>query len=200
MEREQALVAGSLDLALQLRIPPNVVHVHDHAYGAAAGRVQLVAQVQRLSQGVHATAVGTIHRVHGLHGERHAARARVIEHLAETVTDHFTRAAEIFRLARQTARHDHQAVRAERRRLLDGTKVVIDRRLATLAIGRGEKAAPAQPGYDEPTVPNHAGGLLRADLRHSIAPWRDAMDAMATNRVDRLPQVARFPQGGGVDR
>jgi hypothetical protein len=58
---------GSRDLPCEVGIPPDVVGVDCDADSVAQG----VAQVQRLRERIYTSAVGRIHRVQRLDGQRH---------------------------------------------------------------------------------------------------------------------------------
>jgi hypothetical protein len=151
---------------------------------------ELVAQVERLRQGVDAGAVGRVHRVHRLDRDRHAARARVVEDRAEAVADHVARAAQILRALREPARDDDEAPRLDRRGLVDRAQVVVDRGLAAFAVGRREESAAAQAGHRQAVVAKNARGFLCADLRQLVAPRTDAADVVPAAGLGRLTQVA----------
>src|SRR3977135_3166045 len=62
VERKQALVACAFDLSLERGVPPDVVGVHYDTEGSAPTAVQLVAELERLREGVHAGPDGAVHR------------------------------------------------------------------------------------------------------------------------------------------
>ena len=65
-----------------------MVDIERHAERAPAIRVEGVAEVEGMTERVHAGAVGGVHRVQGLDGERHLRLARVVEKRADAVLDH----------------------------------------------------------------------------------------------------------------
>src|SRR5215510_6109088 len=200
VEREQPLVARALDLELQLRVPPHVVHVDRYADPGPVVAGKLVAQVERLFHRVHARAIGAVHRVQRLDRERHARRARVVEDLADPVAHHLARAGEVLRFLRQPAGYDDEAVRSERRCVIDRAQVVVDRRLTTLAVRGGKEACADEAGDGEAVVADHPRRLLRAGFRHLVPPGRDAADVVPAERVDLAPEIPLLAERRGVDR
>ena len=116
--------------------------------------------------------------------ERHARAARVFEQLAQAVAHHFARAGEVARhdlaaaILRQAADDEHEALRAERQRLVDGAAVVVVRGAPAFAIGRRKHAAAAEPGDGQAGVANAPRRVVEARRRHLVAPRRDAADAV----------------------
>ena len=68
MKRENSPLAGALDLRLALRVPPHMVRIDRDADGAALTAIELVAQIKRLAQRIHAGAIGALHRMQRLDG------------------------------------------------------------------------------------------------------------------------------------
>ncbi len=186
VEGEQALArAGALDLALELRVPPDVVDVDGHAERRALAASSSHRSL-RLRQRVHAGAVGGVHRVQRLDRERHAAGARVLEQLADAVAHLLARAGEVLRAMRparpSAGRRPPAPGTAPRRpRLVDRAPVVVERRAPALAVGGREHAAAAIAGDGEAGVADAprrvlepAGATLSRQGEMPRMPWRDA--------------------------
>jgi hypothetical protein len=94
----------------------------------------------------------------------------------------------------------HQAARAEGRRLVDGAAVVVDRRRETAAALGGEPAAAAEAGHHKPRIPDAPRARGEAQGRDLVAPGRDAADAVACAAVDDAVERPLLAQGGGVER
>ena len=126
------MLAGAGDLRQQLRVPPDVIDVERDAESAAALRIQAVANIERLSCGVDASAVGGIGRMQRLDRQRHLCGARIVHHFGEGIFHLRPRCRDILgrraarpRILRQSAGHQHDTGRAERLGLIDGAAVVV---------------------------------------------------------------------------
>lgn len=95
---------------------------------------QLAGDIERLVDRVHAGAVGCVHRVQRLDGERHTRRTGMRQHGRDAVGDHLARARQVAGRARQAADDEDEAICAEFGGLVDGAEVVVD---IGLAAGRG---------------------------------------------------------------
>ena len=91
-------------------------------------------------------------------------------------------------------------MRAERRRLVDGTLVVVDGTLTVGFVGCGKHPAAAEIGDAHAVVAHDARGFIQAGFRHLIAPGCDGRDAERRAGLDRLSQVVLLPHGGEIDR
>ncbi len=147
-----------------------MVGIHHHTEGPACAAVQLIAQIERLRERVHAGAVGAVHRVQRLDRERHARRARVIEHLADAVPHHRARPGKVFRAGRQAPGDEHQAPCLECCGGVDRAQVVVDRSPARLAVRGRKHASTAKPRDREAVVADCLRGFLHAHLGELVAP------------------------------
>ena len=159
-----------------------------------------VAEVERLAERVEDRAVGGVDRVERLDGEGDAEGTRLRQDRREPVGDHRAGAGDVARAGRQAADDEDEAVGAERRRLVDGAAVVVDRGTAAGSIGGGEHAAAAEAGDAQAVAGEDAGRLGKADLRHLVAPGCHRRDAVADAGRSRLAQVPLLAHRGEVDR
>ncbi len=125
-----------------------MIDVERDAERAAALRIQVIANIQRLFCGVDAGAVGGIGRVQRLDRQWHLRGARIIHHFGEGILhlrprrrDVPGRRAARPRILRQSAGHQHDAGRAERLGLIDGAAVVVAHLDAMRAVRREHAAA-----------------------------------------------------------
>src|SRR5690606_19816623 len=111
---------GALDLAVDVRVPPDVVDVDGDAEAAPALRIEPIADVERLPERVHAGAVGGVHWMKRFDGERHTGRICPVEKRGDGVLHLGAGGGDVLRWRRarprelrQPAYHQHQAGRAE---------------------------------------------------------------------------------------
>src|SRR5258708_9203347 len=182
--------AGAGNLRLETRIPPGVINVDVDAEPGA----ERVAEIVGLGQRVDASAVGGVHRVERLDGQLHAGLSRVRQQRGDAVADDPAGAGDVARAGGEAADDEHQALRADRRRLLDGAAVVV-----ACAVARAEHAAAAEAGDGHAVIGEDARRLGNAAFGEAIAPWRDGADAVTRQRLDGLAQRQRL-QRRRVDR
>ena len=163
------VLARARDLLLEVRIPPHVIGV-DHDAGALA---QFLAEVVRLRERIHAGAVRRVHRVERLDRERHARFSRVRQKRMQRVAHLHARADDVARAFRQAADHEHEALRADGGRLVDGAAVVVDRGAAGGFIGGRKHAAAAEPGDGHVMRADELSRPLGPARLHDVAPGRD---------------------------
>jgi hypothetical protein len=135
-----------------------------------------------------------------LDGERHVGRARMGQQRGDAVAHQLARAGKVARVRREPAHHQHQAVRAERRRLVDGAAVVVERTRQAGAVEGGEHASAAQAGDGEAVGADRLRRRCHAHRLELVAPRRDAGNAGARDAVDGLAQIPLRAHGRGVDR
>ena len=91
MVREHALrLAGPLELGLELRIPPDVIRVDGHTNAVA----QPVAQIERHTQRIDATAVRRVHGMQRLDRQRHPLATGMVEQRRNAIAHAPTRVRE----------------------------------------------------------------------------------------------------------
>ena len=199
MKREQALLAGTGNLLLKFWIPPDVIHVHCDAECAAARRIKLVAQVESMFQRVDAGALGCLHRVQRLDGERHTNLACMFECDGDAVAHFVACACDVVmrraagERARQGANHQHEAGCVERPRLVNSLDVVFTRCCDTCCVCGGIKAAAAVAGEHDVVVAQLFGNPVQPYGGNLIAPRADGADAAPGALVDdavKLPLLA----------
>ena len=145
---------------------------------------QNLAKVEGLSERIHAGAVAGIHRMQRLDRERHVVGAGVRQNGGNAVGHHAARRADIARILRQAADHEHEALGAERRSLVDCALVVVDRRLPSGFVGGREHAAAAIAADLHSVIFDRANGRIEADGRDLIAPRIDRGDAVPRASLD----------------
>ena len=139
------LVVGGLPGALTG--PPQ--HKDIAAGHSASGRVERVAEIERLLERVDAGAVGGVHRMERLDRERHADAPGVLERRRDAVAHVAPRREQVLRLRRagegagQAADDEHQARRVQHFRFVDGAPVVVERGLPRGGVDAREHAAAA---------------------------------------------------------
>ena len=110
-------------------------------------------------------------------------------------------AAMSFETRRQAADHQHQAVGAECRRLVDRALVVVERRFAAGCVGGREDAAAAEAGDASGRWRGRCAAASASPMRGDlVAPGSDGGDAVAQAAVDRLGEVPLLAHGGEIDR
>ncbi|MDT4853188.1 hypothetical protein FQZ97_874450 [compost metagenome] len=187
-----------------------MIDVERHAEHAGLARIEFVAQVERMLERVDAGAVGRLHRVQGLDGQRHADLARVVErggdavaHLAARAGDVLVRRLAVER-AGQGADDQHEAGRVERLGLVDGAAVVVERGLQAGRVGRGKEAAPAVAREADAVRLQLLRHLVEPDGRDLVAPRADGADAAFGALVDEAVQrhlgARLLADGRRVDR
>src|SRR5437899_4880131 len=124
----------------------------------------------------------------------------VIEHFADAVPHHRTRPGKVFRAGRQAPDHEHEAPCLESGGIVDRAPIVVDRRLARLAVCGRKHASAAKARHREAVPADCPGCLLHAHLGELGAPGRNAADAVTRAALDHLAQVPFFPHRGGVER
>ena len=149
---------------------------------------------------VHAGAVGRIHRMQRLDGERHPVGAGMRQDGGDAVGHHVARGGDVARTFRQAADDQDQAVGAECRRLVDRAAIVVDGGGAAGGVGGRKHAAPAKPGDAQAVGADDARRLGEADLFDLVAPRRDRRDAAGEAGVDRLVHRPLLANGGEIDR
>ncbi len=194
--QDAAAASGAGDLALERRVPPDMIDIDGDADAVA----QRIAEIIGLGQRIDAGAVGGIHRVQRLDRQLHAGVPRIRQQRGDPVADQVARGGEIARARRQPADHQHQAMRADRRRLVDGAAVVVERACQPGAVELGEHAAAAEAGDGQAVGADRRRRRGHAHRLELVAPGRDAGDAGARDAVDRLAQVPLAARGRGVDR
>ncbi len=124
--------------------------------------------------------------------ERHARLPRVRQKRMQRLAHLHARAVKVARAFRQGANHEHEALRADRGRFVDGAAVVVERGAASRFVGGGEHAAAAEPGDGHAVGADELARALGAARLHDVAPRRDRGDAGAGAALDQLPQRPRL--------
>jgi hypothetical protein len=137
--------------------------------------------------------------VEGLDCQQHAGGTRVLEDRGEPVLDHLARGSDVPGAWAQAADHQDQTHGVERRRLVDGPAIVIDRSLPCRRIGSGKHAAAAKPAHGHAVVLDDARRFGEGDPRHLVAPRRHRPDAGSRATLNRLAQIPLLAHGGEVD-
>ena len=101
---------------------------------------------------------------------------------------------------RQADDDEHQAFGAQRRRLVDCAKVVLDIFLPALRHCGRKHAAPAKAGDPQARIADAPGRLVKAAIGHLVAPRADAADLVARATLDELGKAPALAHGCAVDR
>ncbi len=184
--------ASPVDLRLQLRVPPDVVGVHDHA--DRLGR-ELKGQVKCVAQPGHDSAVGAEHRMHGLDAQPHSQPLRGRDQVGDRIGDHAPGQGEIPAAGWQPARDEDQGVRPQLGGLGDGPAVVRQGTGPGRAVRVGEEAAPAEAGHVQARGPDRGRRPAQAGLGHPVAPQPDGGNLVPDAQVHALRQVQVLHRG-----
>lgn len=118
--------------------------------------------------------------------ERHARGSRVGEECMQRLVHLPAGAGDVARALRQAADHQHETLRADGGRFLDGTAVVVKRGAAPRRVGGGKHAAAAQPGDGHAVRAHELSRALGPARLHDVAPGRDRGDAGPRAALDQL--------------
>ena len=184
--------AATHDLPRQIGVPPQMIDVNCDADAVA----QLVAEVVGVGQRIHAGAIGRGHGVKRLDRKRHAGGTRIRQHRCDPVPHLRMCAGEILRARRQTAGHQHQAFRSDRRGFIDGAAVIVERGPAPRFVGGGKHSAAAQASHAQTAGADEACRARKPALLDDVSPRRDSFDARACAAFDRLLERPRFHRRG----
>ncbi len=124
--------------------------------------------------------------------ERHARLPRVRQKRVQRLAHLHARAGDVARAFRQAADHEHEALRADRGRLVDGAAVVVERGAAGGFVGGREHAAAAEPGDGHAVGADELARALGAARLHDVAPGRDRRHANARAALNQLLQRPRL--------
>ena len=148
--------AGARDLAREIGIPPDVIGVDGDADAVA----ELVAEIVRLRERVHAGAVGGIHGMQRLDRQRHARLPRVGQERANASRTCDRAPARSRESLRQPSHHEDEALRADRGRLVNRAPIVVERGAPPGLVGGRKHAAAAQAGDGHAMRPDELRGAL----------------------------------------
>ena len=195
MEGVQAAgLASEINLRLQLRVPPDVIHIHGDADGL--WRAEDVADFMRLAHRVHRAAVIGIHRMQRLNGEFHTRRLR----RRQTSRDAFRDLLAGFdqTLPRNGSADQNDEWSADGVRLLNGSPIIVDGFLAVRSrLGR-EKAPAAQTDHVQAGIGCLTLHRIQIAAFESLTPDGDAAHA-ALGKLGKALIEAQRLRGDGVD-
>ena len=186
-------LAAALDLGLQRRIPPQVIHVHGDA---DVGRRDGLGQIVGLAHGADGRAIVGVHRMQRFDGQLDVVGLRVRQHRLDAGANLIARLGQRLPGHGATDQHDHRG--AQRGGFVDGAAVVIEGLFAAGLIAVGEKTTPAQRHDGQPVLAQHLSRALRALRPDGVAPDRDAFDPGGGIRGGGLLDGPRLG-GDGVD-